>query len=114
MGITLSIDDFGVGYSSLTYLRSLPISEIKIDRSFVTNVDTDRINQGLVRAIVDIASTLGLPTVAEGIETEAEFAAAAQLGVSVGQGFYLAHPSPLVHTETDLYALHQSAVSLQD
>jgi len=109
MGITLSIDDFGVGYSSLTYLRSLPVSEIKIDRSFVTDVDSDTINQGLVRAIVDIASTLGLPTVAEGIETESEFAAVARLGVSLGQGFYLGHPLPLSQTASALRDLHDMA-----
>lgn len=106
MGVTVSVDDFGVGYSSLTYLRELPVSEIKIDRSFVTDLDTDVINQGLVRAIVDIASTLGLPTVAEGIETSAEFAAAAGLGVSLGQGFYMGRPCPLDQIDQVLRALH--------
>ena len=114
MGITLSIDDFGVGYSSLTYLRSLPVSEIKIDRSFVTDVDTDAINQGLVRAIVDIASTLGLPTVAEGIETEAEFAAITRLGVSLGQGYFLGHPLPVSEAPFALRNLAASAISLRD
>ena len=92
MGITLSIDDFGVGYSSLAYLRTLPVSEIKIDRSFVTNIDSDVINQGLIRAIVDMASTLGLPTVAEGIETTDEFNKIARLGVSSAQGYLLGRP----------------------
>lgn len=110
MGITISIDDFGVGYSSLTYLRSLPVSEIKIDRSFVTDVDSDRINQGLVRAIVDIASTLGLPTVAEGIETVAEFEAIAQLGVSLGQGYFIGHPCPIDQVEHQLRRLHHIAI----
>jgi len=113
MGITISIDDFGVGYSSLAYLRTLPVSEIKIDRSFVTNVDTDTINQGLVRAIVDIASTLGLPTVAEGVETEAEFNAIARLGVSAGQGYLLGRPLPLASTPHVLRELQESAASLQ-
>lgn len=95
MGIAISIDDFGVGYSSLTYLRSLPVDEVKIDRSFVTDVDSDPVNQGLVRAIVDVAATLGLPTVAEGIETAEEFAAVAELGVSAAQGYFLGLPRPL-------------------
>lgn len=114
MGVTVSVDDFGVGYSSLTYLRELPVSEIKIDRSFVTNLDTDVINQGLVRAIVDIASTLGLPTVAEGIESTAEFDAAARLGVSLGQGYYLGHPCRIEHVPDVLRSLHDAAVTMQD
>lgn len=109
MGITVSIDDFGVGYSSLTYLRSLPVSEIKIDRSFVTGVDTDRINRGLVRAIVDLASTLGLPTVAEGIETAGECKAVAELGVSLGQGFFLGRPCPVSDVADQLRRLHHMA-----
>ena len=113
MGIVLSIDDFGVGYSSLTYLRSLPISEIKIDRSFVTDIDSDPINQGLMRAIVDIAATLGLPTVAEGIETDAEFAAVARLGVSTGQGFFISHPLSLDAAEQRLCNLFDRAESLR-
>ena len=105
MGITVSIDDFGVGYSSLAYLRSLPVSEIKIDRSFVRRADEDRINQGLLRAIVDIASTLGLPTVAEGIESQRELDAVTRLGVSLGQGYHLGHPSPLTYVSEVLREL---------
>ena len=108
MGITVSVDDFGVGYSSLTYLRELPVSEIKIDRSFVTNLDSDAINQGLVRAIVDISSTLGLPTVAEGIESQAEFAAAERLGVSLGQGYLLGRPCPIGQIDGVLRTLSNS------
>jgi len=111
MEITLSIDDFGVGYSSLTYLRSLPISELKIDRSFVTAVDSDPINRGLIRAIVDIASTLGLPTVAEGIETEAEFEAAARLGMSICQGFLIGRPCPSAEAGAKLRELEQQALA---
>lgn len=109
LGVELSIDDFGVGYSSLTYLRSLPVSEIKIDRSFVTDVDCDKINQGLIRAIVDIAATLGLPTVAEGVETAGEFAAVTRLGVSKVQGYYVGHPVPLNQIEAALRALAAAA-----
>lgn len=112
MGVHLSIDDFGVGYSSLTYLRSLPITEVKIDRSFVTRLDVDPVNQGLVRAIVDISSTLGLPTVAEGIETAEEFAAAARLGVSSAQGFFIGYPLPLAQAEEALRELSRSAATI--
>ena len=91
-GVLLSIDDFGTGYSSLAYLRSLPVSEIKLDRSFITGIDTDVVNQGLVRAMVDLASTLGLATVAEGVENDAEFAMVAALGVGSVQGFGIGRP----------------------
>jgi len=112
MGITLSIDDFGVGYSSLAYLRTLPVSELKIDRSFITNVDTDRVNQGLVRAIVDIASALDLPTVAEGIENDAELAEVARLGVTVGQGYHMGHPVPLDDAGALIKKMHASVADL--
>lgn len=93
-GMDVSIDDFGVGYSSLSYLRELPISEVKLDMSFVRNLHQDKINQGLVRAIVEIASTLGLPTVAEGIESVEVFEAARDLGVTYGQGYFIGRPMP--------------------
>ena len=109
MGITLSIDDFGVGYSSLTYLRSLPISEVKIDRSFVKAIDSDPVNQALMRGIVDIASALGLPTVAEGVETEEEFATAHRLGLQVCQGFLTGRPGPLGSIRDTLYELRRQS-----
>lgn len=111
MGIALSVDDFGVGYSSLAYLRTLPISEIKIDRSFVTDVDSDAINQGMIRAIVDIATTLGLPTVAEGIETPDEFAEIARLGVIAGQGYLIGQPARVSEIEKVLTTMAKSAAS---
>lgn len=91
-GVTLSIDDFGTGYSSLSYLRSLPVAEIKLDRSFVAGIDDDPVNQGLVRAIVDLAATLGLSTVAEGVERESELVMIADLGVGAAQGYAIARP----------------------
>lgn len=94
LGMQISIDDFGVGYSSLAYLRELPITEVKIDMSFVRDLHRDKINQGLVQAIVEIATTLGLPTVAEGIETRADYNKARELGVTYGQGFFISRPMP--------------------
>jgi len=111
MGIVLSVDDFGVGYSSLAYLRTLPVSEIKIDRSFITDVDTDVINQGLIRAIVDISTTLGLPTIAEGIENEAELAEINRLGVIGAQGYVISRPLPLDVASTTLVAMADTATT---
>lgn len=108
MGVTISIDDFGTGYSSLAYLRTLPISEVKIDRSFVTGLDTDRVNAGLVKAIVDLASTLGLATIAEGVESQEELEALQRLGVGAIQGFLTGKPIPLEQIGEDLRARREA------
>ncbi len=91
-GVRIAIDDFGTGYSSFARLRHLPIAGLKVDRSFVTGIQDDPINQTLVRAQVDIAAELGLLLLAEGIEDEAERATLASLGVRFGQGFGLHRP----------------------
>ena len=88
----LSIDDFGIGYSSLTSLRRLPIAEVKIDRSFVTGCETSRESLAVVQSIVDLAHVLGMRTVAEGIEEAATAAAVAGTGCDLAQGYYFARP----------------------
>jgi diguanylate cyclase (GGDEF)-like protein len=94
MGIRLSIDDFGTGYSSLAYLRQLPVSEIKIDRSFVTNMHVDDADDVIVRMTIDLGRNLGLEVVAEGVETEDAWQRLTQLGCDVAQGFFLSRPVP--------------------
>ncbi len=92
--IGISVDDFGTGYSSLGYLQRFPVDEIKIDRSFVTDVDSKSGNQALVSAIVGLGRALGLSVVAEGVETDAQAARLRQLGCDVLQGFLYARPMP--------------------
>ncbi len=92
MGIRLSIDDFGAGYSSLAYLKRLPVDEIKIDRSFVVNMDADEDDAAIVRSTIDLARNLGLDVVAEGVETAETWGALSSLGCTAGQGFYLSPP----------------------
>ncbi|WP_298596728.1 putative bifunctional diguanylate cyclase/phosphodiesterase [Zoogloea sp.] len=92
--IGISVDDFGTGYSSLGYLQRFPVDEIKIDRSFVTDVDSKAGNQALVSAIVGLGRALGLSVVAEGVETDAQAARLRQLGCDVLQGFLYARPMP--------------------
>ncbi|MBC5829656.1 MAG: EAL domain-containing protein [Candidatus Eremiobacteraeota bacterium] len=94
MGLSLALDDFGVAYSSLDYVRRLPIDTIKIDRSFLHGIDTDRFNQSIVRGIVGIAHDLNLNVTAEGVETTAQFDFLADLGCDDWQGFYYAEAVP--------------------
>jgi diguanylate cyclase (GGDEF)-like protein/PAS domain S-box-containing protein len=93
-GVQVSIDDFGIGYSSLAYLKNLPVDELKIDRSFVGEMAVDAGSRAIVRAIIDLADVLGLRVVAEGVEDEATLMALAALGCDVAQGFYFARALP--------------------
>ncbi len=88
LGVRLAIDDFGTGYSSLAYLRSFPIDIVKIDQSFVEALDEDDQAVALVRSIISIAEALGLDTIAEGVETQAQLATLRRLGCQVAQGYY--------------------------
>ncbi len=92
LGIRFSMDDFGTGYSSLSYLKQLPVKELKIDREFVRNVCDDGESQALISAILNIADTLGLAVVAEGIEREAEFLFLRNLGCRYFQGYHFSRP----------------------
>jgi diguanylate cyclase (GGDEF)-like protein len=92
LGIKISVDDFGTGYSSLTYLKGLPVDEVKIDKTFVARIALDAADRAVVRAVVDIAHTLGLTVVAEGVEDTAQHALLQSLGVDEVQGFLHARP----------------------
>jgi diguanylate cyclase (GGDEF)-like protein/PAS domain S-box-containing protein len=93
-GLRLAIDDFGTGYSSLARLRYMPVHVLKIDRSFVHDLDRDAQNASMVSAMVALASNLGMTAVAEGIETDAEWRALTARGCTVGQGFFFSPPVP--------------------
>jgi len=94
LGVGLAVDDFGVGYSSLAYLNRYPIDRLKIDRSFIQDVATDPDGHAIVTAITQMARSLKLLTVAEGVETQAQMDALRGLGCSEFQGFLGAHPMP--------------------
>ena len=94
LGVGLSVDDFGTGYTSLAHLRQLPVQELKIDRSFVTTMLDEPRNAVIVQTGVELATRLGLTSVAEGVEDAATLEALAALGCTTAQGFHLARPLP--------------------
>ena len=94
MGVKLSVDDFGTGYSSLSYLRRLPLDELKIDRSFITEVDSNEDDASIVAAILAMARRLGLTVVAEGVETEQQLAYLRAEGCQEYQGYLFSKPVP--------------------
>jgi diguanylate cyclase (GGDEF)-like protein len=94
MGIRFAIDDFGTGYSSLAYLKSLPVTELKIDRSFVMRMATNEEDAAIVRSTIDLARNLGLDVVAEGVETQETWDVLRTLRCDSAQGYFLSKPVP--------------------
>jgi EAL domain-containing protein (putative c-di-GMP-specific phosphodiesterase class I) len=93
-GFKIALDDFGTGYSSLVQILRAPFSELKIDRSVVMDVDTSNDCRIILKAIVDLAHNLKLPTVAEGVETRAVVTLLEQMGCDTAQGFFFSRPLP--------------------
>jgi EAL domain-containing protein (putative c-di-GMP-specific phosphodiesterase class I) len=94
LGVSISLDDFGTGYSSLLRLSSLQVDEIKIDRGFISAMSQGDRAIGIVRALIDLAHTLGMPSIAEGVETAAEMRLLESLGCDGVQGWHVARPMP--------------------
>ncbi|MEY2417038.1 MAG: hypothetical protein QOH53_2372, partial [Ilumatobacteraceae bacterium] len=92
LGIRIAIDDFGAGYTSLGQLRTLPVSELKIDRSFVTSMDSDPGSAVIVQSVVDLGHNLGLTIIAEGVESERVMTALSHIGCDVAQGYFISRP----------------------
>jgi EAL domain-containing protein (putative c-di-GMP-specific phosphodiesterase class I) len=95
LGIGVSLDDFGAGYSSLSCLRQLPIDELKIDRTFIRDIEADADERAIVQTIVGMARNLRLAIVAEGVETQAQHLLLRQLGCHAFQGHLFGRPVPL-------------------
>ncbi len=108
LGVGLSIDDFGTGFSAISRLPFLPITELKIDKSFVSGLDEHAAYTALIRAVVGIGESLGVAIVAEGVETDHQRKALHELGCRVGQGFLFAKPEPAERLYARLQALRSA------
>ncbi len=94
LGVRLSIDDYGTGYSSLAYLQRLHVDELKLDQSFIARLTTDPSSEEIVRSTIDLGHNLGLKIVAEGVGDETTWDILASMGCDVGQGYFVARPMP--------------------
>jgi len=103
-GIGFSMDDFGIGYSSLSYLKRLPLDQLKIDQTFVRDIATDRDDAAIARTIIDMAKNMKLQVIAEGVETEAQKNFLEQNGCSMFQGYFFGRPVPIEEFELQLIA----------
>ncbi len=112
LGIRLSLDDFGTGFSSLSNLKRFPIDTLKIDRSFIRDLETDRDDLALVEAIVVMAASLGITVIAEGVETEGQCRLLAKLGCTQIQGFHLGRPMPDGQFQDYLGAREENAAAV--
>ena len=91
-GVAIALDDFGTGYASLTHLRRYPVSWLKIDRSFVSSLETDKHSAAIVEAVLGLAHNIGIRVVAEGVETQGQFQFLQRHRCDAAQGFLLAKP----------------------
>jgi diguanylate cyclase (GGDEF)-like protein len=111
LGVRIALDDFGTGWSSLAHLRRLPVDELKIDRSFVRDMATDEEDAAIVRTTIDLARSLRLRVVAEGVEDEQTWSLRADLGCDAIQGFVLSRPLPAAQLATWLATRREGAVA---
>ena len=92
LGSGISLDDFGTGYSSLSHVHRLPLDKIKVDRSFVTDINTNAVSHNIVKSVAALCSDMGLVCIIEGVETDDQLATLAELGCGVVQGYYFSKP----------------------
>jgi len=113
-GLRFSLDDFGTGYSSLAYLKRLPLDQLKIDRSFVRDILVDESSAAIAQTIVSLSRAMGLPVIAEGVETEAQREFLIRIGCHAFQGFLFSQPLPLKEFEDHWLTNARNAVSAGD
>jgi EAL domain-containing protein (putative c-di-GMP-specific phosphodiesterase class I) len=113
MGVRIAIDDFGTGYSSLAWLKRFPVNEIKVDRSFVTDLVSDESDAAIVRSTIELGKSLDLVVVAEGVETAEVLERLADYGCDVVQGYLISRPVPAAQLVTWLRAREHGAQSTE-
>jgi len=94
LGVSVAVDDFGLGYSSLAYLKRFPVHQLKIDQSFVQGIGTDHRDERLIEAVIALTRGLGVKVLAEGVERADQVAWLREQGCSLAQGFLVGHPAP--------------------
>jgi EAL domain-containing protein (putative c-di-GMP-specific phosphodiesterase class I) len=112
LGVKFALDDFGTGYSSLSYLKRLPFDTLKIDQSFVRDIETDPNDREIVQTIVNIARSMKVAIVAEGVETQVQALLLKQMGCHVFQGYLFARPKALSDFLAELKAKADAAPDL--
>jgi diguanylate cyclase (GGDEF)-like protein len=111
LGVSLSVDDFGTGYSSMAYLQDMPVTELKIDRCFISRMNTEANNRAIVHAVVALARNLNLRVVAEGVEDQQTWDELSALGCDISQGFFFARPLPAA--DLRIWIAQQDALARQ-
>lgn len=109
MGVQIGLDDFGTGYASLTHLRRLPVSFVKIDQSFVHGIDISREDERIVSTVAELAANLGLRSIAEGVETPRQLERLREMGCDQAQGYHIARPAPAGDLPTTFLKAEQNA-----
>ena len=108
MGVSVAVDDFGTGYSNLTYLSDLPFQKLKIDRSFVSRIETNSNTGAIISTIVGLSRALGVETIAEGVENQAQVTLLMAAGCNAAQGYLFGRPLPI--TTREIYQERRTAL----
>ena len=112
-GCRIALDDFGTGYSSINQLKQVPFDTVKIDRSFITDIDQSENDRAIVKALTDLSRSMKFKLIAEGVETDEQLETTKELGVSLIQGFLFAEPMPMSEVPSFIKTTQRSAIPVK-